>query len=59
VNNKTSKILLTIIALGLWANLLVGLFGPRIAAAQSVELTNIQANVFAIATGTCTNKKIC
>jgi hypothetical protein len=43
--DKTTKILLGVIALGLWANIAVSMFRPITAVAQSLELTKIQRDV--------------
>ena len=60
--DKTTKLLLAAIAAGLWFNICLTLFGPISATAQSGELSTISSNVSSlerIATGTCTNSKIC
>jgi len=43
--DKATKILLGVIALGLWANIAVSMFRPITAVAQSLELTKIQRDV--------------
>jgi hypothetical protein len=62
MTDRTTKFLLAVIALGLWANLAVSLFRPMAAVAQSYELSSIRSDVAdlaLIARGTCTNSKIC
>ena len=48
MTDRTTKILLAVIALGLWANVAASLFRPMAAVAQSYELSEIQHNVFLI-----------
>jgi hypothetical protein len=58
--DRTSKIILLLIAAGLWANVLVS--QVRVANAQedySDVLGSIASDVSGIASGTCTNSKIC
>jgi hypothetical protein len=58
--DKTTKLLLLFIALGLWANMIAPLFFPRVASAQSDStLRSIDSHLDAIYSGTCTNGKIC
>jgi hypothetical protein len=62
--DKTTKILLILIALGLWANAVLPLIRPHAVAAQSADsienhLSEIESDVHKIARGTCTNGKIC
>ena len=73
--DKTTKILLLVIALGLWLNLAIPLFQPKtVAAAQDTAmmetyLANIDShisriehdvhNLADIEDGTCRNSKIC
>jgi hypothetical protein len=59
MSDRTTKILLAAIAVGLWANLAYGLLRPISAAAQSQELSSIAFNLSAIYNGTCVNRKIC
>jgi hypothetical protein len=73
MTDRTTKLLLGLIALGLWANVTVTLFQPKAVAAQdrtlsSIDdhLSNIQSdlhktwrNVDDIGDGTCTNGTIC
>jgi hypothetical protein len=73
--DRTSKILLALIALGLWANILLVLLGPNAAIAQSVQnaqrtqstelqtmaldVHNIESDVSSISTGVCSNRTLC
>jgi hypothetical protein len=57
--DRTTKLLLAAIAIGVWANLFAPLFKPAEAIAQSGELSSINGYVGAIANGTCANKTIC
>lgn len=67
MTDRTTKILLAVIALGLWANAAIPLLLPRAAAAQDVSsldahLSRIDHDVHNLADiedGTCRNKKIC
>ena len=57
--DRTTKLLLLLIALGLWANA----FAPSVQAQRLSDLegtvNNIQQHIFSIATGVCLNQKIC
>jgi hypothetical protein len=60
--DKTTKLLLALIALGLWANVLTQ--HPQRAVAQDLgniehRLANIEDGVYHIETGDCRNKKLC
>ncbi|SEF12823.1 hypothetical protein SAMN05444161_8832 [Rhizobiales bacterium GAS191] len=57
--DRSTKILLTAIAVGLWANLAVGFFRPAPAIAQVSELSGIATDLRGISSGTCNNRKIC
>lgn len=57
--DRTTKILLTAIAIGLWVNTAAMLFRPLSAHAQDVDLSTIENAVEAIANGVCVNSKIC
>ena len=64
--DRTTKWLLAFIAIGLWANIGISIFRPTSAIAQIDELSgiassvsSIEADVSAIAFGTCVNNKIC
>jgi hypothetical protein len=61
--DKTTKLLLLAIALGLWINGLAPLFRPAPVAAQESEalkqLKDIAHDVHVIDTGVCLNSKIC
>lgn len=52
--DRTTKILLGLIALGLWANLAASVLRPA-----GFELGSISSNLGNIANGTCVNRKIC
>ena len=61
--DKITKLLLLMIALGLWVNALAPLFRPAPVAAQNEELhdtlKNIAHDVHGLWSGTCINTKIC
>ena len=60
--DKTGKVLLALIALGLWAHVAILVFQPISAVAQSDDLISIRNNtsmLARIATGRCPNPKIC
>jgi hypothetical protein len=60
--DMTGKILLAVIALGLWTNIGLQLFHPIPAIAQGMELSGIASdvsNIERIARGNCRNPKIC
>lgn len=68
MTDRTTKALLAIIALGLWANLLLPLAKPREAIAGGIDvdsmvraasLTRIESDLSSIASGNCRNDKIC
>jgi hypothetical protein len=59
MNDRTMKVLLAVIALGIWANVLVPVFKAVPAVAQGNELSKINLNLAAIYNGTCANHKIC
>jgi len=69
MTDKTTKLLLTAIAAGLWANLFVPFLRPIEAVAQyeadnilkkmDVRLSNIDANVDRLQRGACSNGKLC
>ena len=54
--DRTTKLLLAAIALGLWANV-ASLWAP--VSAQSYELTQILYEIQAIGNATCNNPTIC
>ena len=71
---KTSKVLLTLIACALWANLAQSVLAPQPAKAEQDLLGNLVKNyagtagsdfnvikkaILSIADGTCANKKLC
>ena len=67
--DRTTKILLALIAVGLWANAVLPLLHPKVAAAQNSQLESIDTslsriyhdvhNLADIEDGTCRNTKIC
>jgi hypothetical protein len=64
--DRTAKIILAAIAVGLWVNAGVSVFRPVAAIAQDYELSSIRSNVSSIesdvgriASGRCKNSKIC
>lgn len=52
--DRSSKIILIVIAAGLWANIAAPIFRPTVAMADQMEMY-----VAAIYNGTCVNHKIC
>jgi hypothetical protein len=59
MGDKTTKILLALVAIGLWANIGVSLLKPTSVLAQNPDIATISHDVHAIYNGTCTNKKVC
>jgi hypothetical protein len=68
MTDRTTKLLLAIIALGLWANLAVPLLKSQPAQAQDVSrsiqkmehsLDNIGQDMRALASGSCLNTRLC
>jgi hypothetical protein len=69
MTDRTSRILLAIIALGLWANLFVPVLRPSQAIAQyetdhilksvDAHLANIDVNIDRLQKGACPNGKLC
>jgi hypothetical protein len=59
--DRTTKALLLAIALGLWANVAGDWLKPAVVHAQGSEiyLAHIAHDVLSIASGSCTNQKIC
>ena len=67
--DRTTRILLAIIAFGLWANLFVSVLRPSQAVAQyeadyvlksvNAHLANIDVNIDRLQKGACTNGKLC
>lgn len=57
--DRTSKIILVAIALGLWANVSILVFRPIPAIAQNADLSDIRHDLHAIFGGICINSKIC
>jgi hypothetical protein len=61
--DRTTKILMMVIAAGLWANIGVSLLRPSGVSAQSADLaadlSSIESNVEHIAFGICVNRRIC
>jgi hypothetical protein len=64
MTDRTSKVLLAMIAMGLWANALVSILGSNEAVAQSIsgmvgDISDIKSGVSALSGGTCQNSKLC
>lgn len=59
MNDRTTKILLALIALGLWANALGPVLKPLPAFASDSLLRSIDSTLEDIARGNCSNRKIC
>jgi hypothetical protein len=66
MSDRTTKLLLAAIALGLWANLVAFLFQPVVALAQKDDanmilshVNDIEDELEQIQTGSCSNTKIC
>jgi len=60
MTDKTTKILLGAIALGLWANIVTPQIRPAHAQHSTITfLSNIDQNIQAIAQGICLNDKLC
>jgi len=66
MTDKTTKLLLLAIALGLWANALIPVVRPTVVGAQNSQLgsiddhlDNIETAIVRIGRGTCTNGKLC
>ena len=60
--DRISKVLLTLIALGLWANVLIPILRPPIVSAQDENehhLADIERSLTNIEHGVCVNSKIC
>ena len=57
--DRTTKILLATIAIGLWVNLGFFFFRPVAAVAQDCDLRGIDSILSNIANGACSNHKIC
>jgi hypothetical protein len=64
--DMATKILLTVIALGLWANFAAGVMRPSIAIAQDTDLSatesalsSIQNDLDGMERGICRNRKLC
>ena len=62
--DRTTKIFLGMIAVGLWANIMVAFFHPLTAVAQShstiaTDVDALRGFVESIASGQCINRKIC
>ena len=61
----TNKILLALIAAGLWANVIVQLQHPAMASPESTfgglngDLSNIAKDIHSLAFGICANRKLC
>jgi hypothetical protein len=61
MNDRATKILLALIALGLWANVLGPVLKPLPAYASDTDrlLSRIDDSLNDIARGYCSNKKLC
>lgn len=59
MSDRTTKILLALIALGLWANVLGPVLKPLPAFASDSLLRSIDSTLEDIARGNCSNSKIC
>lgn len=59
MTDRTTKLILAAIALGLWTNAAMSLFQPIVARADDFTARQIMYEVSAIANGTCVNHKIC
>jgi hypothetical protein len=60
VVDRTTKILLTLIASGLWANAVAPMMRPLPANASTSDyLQNIDFNISRLEAGTCVNGKLC
>ncbi len=57
--DRTSKIILIVIAAGLWANMAAGIFHAGPAVAQTAQLNDIAHDLHSIYSGVCVNSKIC
>ena len=58
--DRTTKVLLALIALGLWANAAVSTIRPAFAQSDySSELYSIMSDLGRIHRGSCSNDKIC
>jgi hypothetical protein len=69
MTDRTTKIILALIALGLWGNLVMPLIRPMVAVAQyetdhilrsiDARLSSIDANIDKLQKGSCPNGKLC
>jgi hypothetical protein len=59
MTDRTTKLLLALIAIGVWANLAFLLLRPNPTISQSEMFNRLSLDVGQISTGYCTNKKIC
>jgi hypothetical protein len=59
--DRTTKLLLALVATGLWANALVHVFWVKEARAQmsDIYLIKIESHLASIASGRCANNKLC
>ncbi len=57
--DRSTKLILAAIAAGLWANAGVLVLRPSPAAAQDEHLSSIAYAISSIASGVCSNRKIC
>jgi hypothetical protein len=64
MKDKTTKVLLAVIAFGLWINVALSLLRPASVSAQDATtierlLKGIESDLSRIQRGTCSNNKIC
>jgi hypothetical protein len=59
MTDKTTKILLGAIALGLWANIVTPQIRPAHASSTITYLSSIDQNIQMIAMGACPNRRLC
>jgi hypothetical protein len=59
VADRTTKVLLVLIAVGIWANLATPFLRPNPTVAQREMFGRLSQDVGEISTGFCMNKKIC
>jgi hypothetical protein len=58
-NDKTMKLLMALIATGLWMNVLGPFFLSKAQANADDYLSNIEHDIHSIYSGTCLNRKLC
>lgn len=61
--DRTTKVLLALIAFGIWLNIALPIYRPSVAVAQDFQtpafISSIASYVQQIATGTCLNHRLC